>query len=412
MTEVPFGEQLETIGRDAFRNCSALTDVVIPESVTSIGDSAFLSCTGINNLVIGSDNLPAVGGYATGNIKSGGTITIREGVSEIAGPICQGSVKHIVLPQTLQIIGANAIATPVSDGIRIPASVETIGNSAFYGCKDTVITFEDNSALTSVGERAFYNCKQLTEFPHAEGLKEIGASAFSNTGLTEVNVPAGVTKLGTGAFANCALDYMEVGGAGLPVLETIGKARVMVIRDGVREIKQSFSYDWGIEQLVLPSTLENVGESQFYYSNIPALYLPASLKSIGTNAFYGYEGQLHMAPGMELETIGDKAFYDCKGLKSLDAGSSLRSVGAQAFYNTGLKYLRLEGPELVYASGALQRMGMGTSSTLSLGGGMNTVLPDTTSYRSYSPGLLIVGEGITVLPDNFMKFYARLSYSP
>ena len=46
------GYPVTTIGRRAFGDCDALTDVSIPASVTSIEDWAFLRCEAITSMVI------------------------------------------------------------------------------------------------------------------------------------------------------------------------------------------------------------------------------------------------------------------------------------------------------------------------------------------------------------------------
>jgi hypothetical protein len=44
ISNVIFGDEVESITNEAFMNCSALTNVIIPNSVTSIGHSAFYYC--------------------------------------------------------------------------------------------------------------------------------------------------------------------------------------------------------------------------------------------------------------------------------------------------------------------------------------------------------------------------------
>ena len=43
---------MESIGKDAFRDCTGLTNITIPGSVESIGQGAFIGCTGLTSVTI------------------------------------------------------------------------------------------------------------------------------------------------------------------------------------------------------------------------------------------------------------------------------------------------------------------------------------------------------------------------
>lgn len=86
ITSISWGKGLKRIGKNAFNGCKALTTVIIPKSVVEIEESAFNNCTGITTLKM-SNGLKTIGATAFNNIA----VTI----------------------------------------LRIPFTVETIGNNAF-----------------------------------------------------------------------------------------------------------------------------------------------------------------------------------------------------------------------------------------------------------------------------------------
>ncbi|MBE6548590.1 MAG: leucine-rich repeat domain-containing protein, partial [Ruminococcaceae bacterium] len=56
LTSVVIGDSVTSIGGYAFFNCSSLTSIEIPDSVTSIGDSAFDLCSSLTSIVVDENN--------------------------------------------------------------------------------------------------------------------------------------------------------------------------------------------------------------------------------------------------------------------------------------------------------------------------------------------------------------------
>ena len=83
--------------------------------------------------------------------------------------------------------------------VNIPASVTSIGRSAFSYCGPlTSITIPDS--VTTIGNNAFAFSGQLTNVTIGKRVTSIGDGAFSYCGLTSVTIPDGVTSIGYGAF--------------------------------------------------------------------------------------------------------------------------------------------------------------------------------------------------------------------
>ena len=61
------------------------------------------------------------------------------------------------------------------------------------------------ASVQSIGESAFDECKNLKKVTFAEGsqLREIGKNTFLSTSLTEVQIPASVQIIGGYAFHEC-----------------------------------------------------------------------------------------------------------------------------------------------------------------------------------------------------------------
>lgn len=278
------GSSLQTIGAGAFHYCPFSGDLVIPDNVTSIGDSAFYISDYLRpetqgTLTLGK-NLRTIGKAAFSGCAFTGSLTIPEGVTEIANGTFSSSRSNgmftgtLTLPSTLKTIGAEAFAyTDFSGELLIPDGVTSIGANAFAKCDGFGGTLSLPDSVKTVGESAFYQCEGFTGLKLPAGLTKIETLSFAfMAGLkTEVVIPEGVTEIGEGAF-ECS--YMP--SVRLP--STLRKIE-----------KQAFMYAHNLTKITLPDGLETIGDEAFdgcYFKK--AIVLPASIKSIGKKAFHRY----------------------------------------------------------------------------------------------------------------------------
>lgn len=278
------GSSLQTIGAGAFHYCPFSGDLVIPDNVTSIGDSAFYISDYLRpetqgTLTLGK-NLRTIGKAAFSGCAFTGSLTIPEGVTEIANGTFSSSRSNgmftgtLTLPSTLKTIGASAFSyTDFSGELLIPDGVTSIGANAFKECDGFGGTLSLPDSVKTVGESAFYLCKGFTGLKLSASLTKIEERSFAHMyGLkTEVVIPEGVTEIGEGAFSCSHMPSVR-----LP--STLRKIE-----------KQAFMYAHNLTKITLPDGLETIGDEAFdgcYFKK--AIVLPASIKSIGKKAFHRY----------------------------------------------------------------------------------------------------------------------------
>ena len=366
------------IGSYAFSG-SSLKEVVLPSTLTKIGDSAF-SGTQLTRL------------------------TLPEGITEIGSSAFSGSsLKEVVLPSTLTQIGSSAFSGTQLKDITLPTSVTTIGSGAFgsidslssvvipknlsnaYGAFEgsqhlKTIHFEEG--ITKIADGLFQG-SGISSINIPETVTEIGYRAFSNTRITELYIPDSVTKLGGTSFGTeYSNDFNSLTKVSLPselqstsspfygqknlkevVLRGNWKTipsglfsgtgiEKLVIPEGVTEIGAYAFSGSSLKEVVLPKTLTKIGDSAFSGTQLTRLTLPEGITEIGSSAFSGSSLKEVVLPST-LTQIGSSAFSGTQ-LTNMSVPSSVREIGSYAFNSTPLEVINLPYGLQVIGSGAFR----------------------------------------------------------
>jgi hypothetical protein len=171
----PSGDDVVSIGDDAFRNYSDLTSIVIPDNITHIGSNAFYGCQNLEDVYIK-------------NIESWLNIEF------------ENSYSHPNEFGTLHILGNDG--SEITD-IIIPDGIETVPEYAFMNAIN-ITSVVIPSSVSVIGEIAFLNCSNLASIVISDGVTVIGENAFDScTNLTDIVIPNSVTSIDKYAFYSC-----------------------------------------------------------------------------------------------------------------------------------------------------------------------------------------------------------------
>lgn len=172
--------------------------------------------------------------------------------------------------------------------------------------KDLISALVVENGATSIGSSTFDGYTSLKSIKLASTVKSIGNNAFSNTGITSLDLPEGMESIGIGAFYNC---------------------------EKMTELK-------------LPESLTTLNNGAFAFcKGLTAVTLPNKITFIGALVFEECTGLTSITIPENVTEIRNQAFYYCTALTMVELPKALQTVGDNAFYETKLQDVYYAGTE-------------------------------------------------------------------
>ncbi len=375
LTELTIPDGVTTIMTGAFSYCTNLEKITIGEGLKEFSPNAFMGCPNISEIKVSPSNRTYDSRYDCNAV-----------IETATGKLVMGSA-NTVIPDGVTTIGQNAfMSNQKITSIKLPPSVKTIEDYAFYNCTnleeinlDNIIRKGDR-ALDGTASVRFTYADSINGFMHFQlrgkeailyhvwdnapakvtipqsfdyngktyTVTEIADDAFlSNTSIESVSVPGTVRTIGEAAFSECS-----------------GLKRV-ILHNGLTAIQDNaFAYCSSLESIELPATLEHIGRAAFTRSGLKSLDIPASVTSLGRNITLDcrnlksikvnsankvfdsrkncnaiiktdinllLEGCRSTRIPKDIVAIGPYAFAGASGLKRIDIPSSVQYIFDRAF---------------------------------------------------------------------------------
>lgn len=352
LTKISMPESLTSIGVQAFWNCTNLIEIRIPAKVTSIDIQAFEGCRSLANVIFEESDSPeglTIGKAAFTNceklaslvlpnsVKSIGSQAFRycSSLQEVKLPDGLTSLPEeaffgcpltaINLPETLTSIGSKALVNGVFNSIVLPESLVYIGNNVFpYNlgliyCKSIVppgaVTGSFEQRIYSgailcvpVGSKSRYEkMVPWRDFAHIE---EVDFEKFEKIDLF-FDVDGLKYKVTSISDPTVKVTYLEKENAGNSSYVTGD----VVLPDKVERNGVTFTvaaiddyafYQCGLTSIVIPSSIETIGNKAFYgTSSIENVYCYGETAPIGADNTFGdavySKATLHVPQGKKEE---------------------------------------------------------------------------------------------------------------
>ncbi len=195
LVKVEIPGYVEDIDYNAFSGCTSLERISIPDTVTAIGNGAFSGCSNLKSVKLGKKvRKLGTGVFADCHMLSSMSISIYNEDLSYEDGVVYSKDKTIVYAML-----------PGYDGAvyRMPSTVKTIKNNAFWGCRNLERVYF-GSNVTSIPDYGFTGCTSLEKVSFPYSLRRIGIKAFADCiNLGETEIPMSVESIHQSAFDGC-----------------------------------------------------------------------------------------------------------------------------------------------------------------------------------------------------------------
>lgn len=349
-------DSVTSIGKDAFGDCTKLTDIIIPDSVTSIYQNAFSGCRGLTNIII-PNSVTTIDGDAFSFCKNLKSIIIPDSVTTIGGNVFDDCgrleiicCEHSKRPYEWSKRWLGDCQAEVVWGYKYDKSEFDIEGTILKKYKGTKSEVIIPQGVISIYDSAFEYCDNLTEITIPGSVEEIGPLAFAGcSSLTSIIIPNSVTSIAEELFSGCTnLKRIYCEHSKEPYgwsRRWLGNCKAKVVWGCKKAHINSNSIAVQESTVELPSIREAINKilpyvprSEIEFYNQPeeqlkrqGYVIEISGADIPKQKYHGKGNLLSIVIKDGVTSIGENAFFGCKRLIRVFIPKSVTSIGRYAF---------------------------------------------------------------------------------
>jgi len=325
LTGVIFNAGTTELGTGILAYCNKVSEITIPSTVTKLGRT-FEHAFGLKTVTFRGDapeihsqafqSVTATAYYPEGNATwtedklqdYSGTITWKAYDNTLASGTWGDNISWTLgFDGTLIVSGEGEVAENRNEPypwkeyaeqiIRVifEEGVTNVPVSAFEYYYPNLTSAELKS-VEIIESTAFAQCTALTSIILPDTLTEIDNGAFSDAGLTTIDIHEGVTRIGMSAFSGTKLT-----------------------------------------DIVLPDGLLELGNGVFFWcENLKSAYLPDSITKVGMNLFTNCTALETANIPRNLTYVPESMFSGCSSLKSIEIPDGITAMYMNDFEGTAL----------------------------------------------------------------------------
>lgn len=329
LKKVVFPDSLTSIPKAFCRSVSALEEVKLPANLKIISNASFSGCTNLKTIDL-PDTVTEIGAFA---FKSTGltSITIPASVETVDDTafIDNTSLTDATFPagKGISFEGCTSLVN-----VKINNNPTKIDDSMFRMCS-SLASIELPDTVTEIGKYAFADCTGLKDFTIPDGIKSIGEAAFYNSGITSLVVPESVETIDKLAFSHMANLVSATIPAGYGITFSGCKNLKTVKITGNPTVIDNYMFNEcsQLTDFEIPDSVKKIGYAAFYNTALKEAVIPASVTEIDDWAFGECQNLEKAILPDGLKSIGGAAFYECPELTDSNIPDSVTTLGDFAF---------------------------------------------------------------------------------
>ena len=232
---------------------------------------------------------------------------------------CFHKVTEITIPNSVEKIKSYVFMSCKNiNKIVIPSSVTEMGEGVFISCNNLKeVIFEENCQVSTIRSRFFKDCSSLSKLVLSKNIVKFEADVFDYH-------PDFDSVYYNGTIEDwCKIEFVNESSNPLKY------AKHFYVKDDNNEYYE-------VTNLVIPSTVNSIGNYQFYgYKGLITTTISSSVEYIGINAFYGCKNlkEVIFEENSSLTRIEKETFKYCESLEKINIPNSVKSIGEEAFYD-------------------------------------------------------------------------------
>lgn len=343
------GKPITKVKDGAFEGCDISANIVLPDSVTTIGARAFAGYERLKRIDLPS-SVVSIGAdaflgshylyvYYDGDIEQWCHIEFG---NAFANPNAESQTRLYIgklYVKNPEFVRTDGFREPSIKQLTIPDSVTKINPYTFYNF-EALRSVEIPATVESIGEDAFYGCSNLKTIYNRSEL-DIVAKSGDNGGIARqanavhlLTEDDQIKRLANGlVIVDDSYDNI--------IMEYLGDSPTVEIPDYVTVIgAYAFAYSPYVTDVQIPHGVRMIEDYAFLGCDLSSIEIPSSVVWLGVGVFSTNEKltSVTFAEGIKIDTIRWKLFSDCKKLKSIVIPSSVTTISSEAFRGCTLLY--------------------------------------------------------------------------